>query len=45
MVCKGRVGYRDLERLYDGHIDNNSIICTDIIFGLVETSIYTINAL
>lgn len=29
MVCKGRVGYKDLERLYNGHIDNGAIICTD----------------
>jgi len=29
MICKGRVGYRDLERLYGGHIDNEAIICTD----------------
>jgi len=29
MVCKVRFGYRDLERLYSGHIGNNSIICTD----------------
>ena len=29
MVCKGRVGYKDLERLYGGHIDNEAIICTD----------------
>jgi transposase-like protein len=38
MICKGRVGYRDLERLYDGHIDHDSIIQTAIkvILGLVE---------
>lgn len=29
MICKGRMGYRDLERLYGGHIDNEAIICTD----------------
>ncbi len=29
MLCKGRMGYNDLERLYNTHIDNNSIICTD----------------
>lgn len=29
MVCKGRVRHNDLERLYKGHICENSIICTD----------------
>lgn len=24
MVCKVRVGYKDLERLYGGHIDNEA---------------------
>lgn len=28
-LCKGRVTYNALERLYEGHIDTNSIICTD----------------
>ena len=28
-LCKGRVTYNALERLYDGRIDSNSIICTD----------------
>lgn len=28
-VCTGRIGYKDLERLYTGRIDENSIICTD----------------
>lgn len=28
-LCKGRVTYADLERLYEGRIDPNSIICTD----------------
>ena len=26
---KGKVGYKDLERLYNGHIADESIICTD----------------
>ena len=42
MVCKGRVGYKDLERLYGGHIDNEAIICTDshkVILDLVEALI------
>ena len=28
-LCKGRVTYNALERLYEGRIDSNSIICTD----------------
>jgi signal transduction histidine kinase len=28
-VCTGRISNRDLERLYKGRIDENSIICTD----------------
>jgi len=42
MVCKGRIGYKDLERLYSGHIDNEAIICTDVtkvISDLVKTLI------
>ena len=42
MVCKGRVGYRDLEMLYDGNTDNNSIIvliAMKVIFDLIETLI------
>ena len=29
MICKDRVGFKDLERLYQGHIEHDSIICTD----------------
>jgi len=29
MICKGRVGYKDLELLYSGYIDNDAIICSD----------------
>jgi hypothetical protein len=29
MVCKGRVSHINLERLYNGHINEDSIICTD----------------
>lgn len=28
-ICTGRITHNDLESLYDGHIDNNAIICTD----------------
>lgn len=28
-ICTGRISHSDLEKLYKGHIDNNSIICTD----------------
>lgn len=29
MVCKGRIRYTDLERLYNDHINSEAIICTD----------------
>ena len=28
-ICTGRISHYDLESLYKGHIDDNSIICTD----------------
>lgn len=28
-ICTGRISHYDLESLYKGRIDNNSIICTD----------------
>jgi len=29
LICKGRVTHKELERLYDGRIGDNSILCTD----------------
>ena len=29
LLCKGRMTHRELERLYDSRIGNNSILCTD----------------
>lgn len=29
LLCKGRMTYAELERLYRGHIGENSILCTD----------------
>lgn len=28
-ICTGRISHNDLERLYKGRIDDNSIVCTD----------------
>ena len=28
-LCKGRMTHKELERLYKGHIGENSILCTD----------------
>lgn len=29
LVCKGRIKYNDLEKLFTGRIENNSILYTD----------------
>ncbi len=29
LICKGRMTHKELERLYDGRIGDNSILCTD----------------
>ena len=29
LACKGRITSKELEKLYDGHISNESILCTD----------------
>ena len=29
LACKGRITSNELEKLYDGHIANGSILCTD----------------
>ena len=29
LACKGRITSKELEELYDGHISNESILCTD----------------
>ena len=29
LACKGRITSHELEKLYDGHISNESILCTD----------------
>ena len=29
LLCKGRMTHQELERLYEGHVRDNSIFCTD----------------
>ncbi|OOM47510.1 hypothetical protein CBEIJ_27670 [Clostridium beijerinckii] len=29
LACKGRITSKELEKLYDGHVTNGSILCTD----------------
>jgi hypothetical protein len=30
LACKGRITSKELEKLYNGHISNESILCTGV---------------
>jgi hypothetical protein len=39
LLCKGRMTHKELERLYNGRVGNNSILCTDshrVMFNLLK---------
>lgn len=42
LLCKGRMTHQELERLYEGRIGDNSILCTDSLKSYIQITFFTI---